>query len=82
MKFPRQKKSLKIAASKFYGNVVINCSEFCRLVILIVVYFVAGMIIMRVKYEKTGTDIIPNKGFWFSLPSLVKVRNLKNVICM
>ena len=37
-------------------------------------YFVAGMIIMRVKYEKTGTDIIPNKAFWTSLPSLVKVK--------
>ena len=39
----------------------------------VVVYFVAGMIIMRVKFEKTGTDVIPNKEFWFALPFLVKV---------
>ena len=45
-----------------------------RFVILISVYCVAGMIVMRVKYEKTGTDIIPNKTLWFSLPSLVKVK--------
>ena len=38
-------------------------SKYFRLVILIVVYFVAGMTIMRVKYEKTGSDIIPNKRF-------------------
>ena len=44
-----------------------------RLVILIVTYFVAGMIIMRVKYEKTGSDIIPNKEFWMALPFFVKV---------
>ena len=49
-------------------------SKYFRLVILIVVYFVAGMTIMRVKYEKTGSDIIPNKGFWVALPFLVKVK--------
>lgn len=44
-----------------------------RFVVAVVVYFVAGMIIMRVKFEKTGTDVIPNKEFWFALPFLVKV---------
>ena len=33
----------------------------------------AGMIVMRVKFDKTGSDVIPNKGFWFALPFLVKV---------
>ena len=33
------------------------------------------MVIMRVKYEKTGSEIIPNKAFWISLPSLVKVKS-------
>ena len=47
-----------------------------RLVVAIIVYFVAGMIIMRVKYEKTGSDIIPNKTFWTTLPFLVKVKNI------
>ena len=46
-----------------------------RLVIVVIVYFVVGMIIMRVKYDKTGSDIIPNKTFWMSLPFLVKVNN-------
>jgi len=44
-----------------------------RLVIIIIVYFVAGMIINRVKFEKTGADVIPNKELWLSLPFLVKV---------
>ena len=47
-----------------------------RLVVAIIVYFVAGMIIMRVKYEKSGSDIIPNKTFWTTLPFLVKVKNI------
>jgi len=38
-----------------------------------IAYCVVGMVVMRVKYDKTGTDVIPNKGLWFSLPSLVKV---------
>ena len=37
------------------------------------VYIVMGMVIMRVKYEATGTDIIPNKAFWMSFPGLIKV---------
>ncbi|XP_065906616.1 uncharacterized protein [Dysidea avara] len=41
-------------------------------VIIVIVYFVAGMIINRVKFEKTGSDIIPNKELWFNLPFLVK----------
>ena len=37
------------------------------------------MIIMRVKYDKTGTDIIPNKAFWISLPFLVKVKAIHSL---
>ena len=40
---------------------------------IVIVYFVAGIIINRVKFEKTGTDIIPNKELWLDLPYLVKV---------
>ena len=47
----------------------------CRFVIIVIVYFVAGMIINRVKFEKTGSDIIPNKELWFNLPFLVKVNS-------
>ncbi|XP_065910721.1 uncharacterized protein [Dysidea avara] len=35
-------------------------------------YLITGMVIMKVKYEKTGTDIIPNKQFWLALPFLIK----------
>ena len=61
-----------------------------RFILAVVVYFVAGMIIMRVKYNKTGSDVIPNKDFWFTLPYLVKVQHiscfmfyfLHNVSCL
>ena len=29
---------------------------------------------MKFKFEKTGTDIIPQKEFWISIPFLIKVR--------
>ena len=45
------------------------------------VYFVAGMIVMRVKFDKTGSDVIPNKGFWFALPFLVKVAIYIRIYC-
>ena len=45
-------------------------------------YFIVGGIILKFHKKESGTDIIPNKRFWFSLPFLVKVcmktrRNLK-----
>ena len=39
-------------------------------------YFIVGAVIMRVKYQATGTDIIPNKNFWFNIPFLIKVKML------
>ena len=36
-------------------------------------YFIVGAIIMKVKYDATGTDLIPNKNFWLELPHLLKV---------
>ena len=38
-----------------------------------------GAIIMKVRYQATGSDIIPNKSFWMSLPLLVKVRQSRVV---
>ncbi len=29
---------------------------------------------MKVHFHKEGTDIIPQKFFWFALPGLIKVR--------
>lgn len=43
------------------------------MIVGIAVYFVMGMVIMRVKYNATGVDLIPNKAFWKSLPGLIKV---------
>ena len=45
----------------------------CRLLVGIVTYFVAGALIMKFHYQSTGTDIIPNKALWVSLPFLIKV---------
>ena len=28
---------------------------------------------MRVKYQATGTDLIPNKNIWIQIPGLIKV---------
>lgn len=44
-----------------------------RLVASVLVYFITGIAIMKFKYQATGSDIIPNKLFWMSLPYLVKV---------
>ena len=54
----------------------------------VISYFVAGALIMKLHYKATGTDIIPNKTFWFALPLLLKVsvitnsmRHVPNVKC-
>ena len=51
-----------------------------RCFIAFIAYCVVGMVVMRVKYDKTGTDVIPNKGLWFDIPSLVKVRENANIL--
>jgi len=39
----------------------------------VVTYFVVGAVILRVKYQKSGTDLIIHKSFWKDFPFLVKV---------
>jgi len=39
----------------------------------VAVYFIMGAIVLRVKYEATGTDLIINKAFWLDVPHLIKV---------
>lgn len=51
-----------------------------RFVVGIGVYFVMGMVIMRVKYNAAGTDLIPNKAFWKSLPGLIKVTKKRHCL--
>lgn len=41
--------------------------------VLIVVYFVGGIVINKYAMHKEGSDVIPQKSLWFDLPSLVKV---------
>ncbi|XP_060578370.1 cation-dependent mannose-6-phosphate receptor-like isoform X2 [Ruditapes philippinarum] len=35
---------------------------------LVVIYFVAGILYMKFKNQATGTDLIPNKSLWTSIP--------------
>lgn len=49
------------------------CITFNRLIAGVISYFVAGALIMKFHYKATGTDIVPNKKFWFALPLLLKV---------
>lgn len=42
------------------------------LIVGVGVYFVMGAVVMRVKYNASGQDLIPNKAFWKSLPGLLK----------
>ena len=53
-----------------------NCSFFLhdsRLIVGVGVYFVMGAVVMRVKFNASGQDLIPNRAFWKSLPGLIKV---------
>lgn len=34
---------------------------------------------MKFKFDASGTDIIPNKTFWFSLPGLIKVQKIDSL---
>ena len=48
----------------------IHCN---RLVAVVSIYLITGSIIMKLKYQANGSDVIPHKGFWITLPFLVKV---------
>ena len=39
----------------------------------LVTYFIAGAVIMRVRFDATGADLIPNRSFWAALPGLIWV---------
>lgn len=47
----------------------INC---CSAFVAIIVYFVAGILLNKYKYNKNGLDLIPNVQFWKDVPYLVK----------
>ena len=50
--------------------------EYFRCFVLIVVYIISGVVFMKYKKEATGSELIPNKQLWISLPALVKVNIL------
>ena len=45
----------------------------CRALMAFISYFVIGAIILRVRYQKSGSDLIINKEFWKDFPKLIKV---------
>lgn len=47
-----------------------------RLIAGFAAYFVVGAVIMKVKFNKTGVEMIPQKNFWFALPGLIKVSTM------
>ena len=46
---------------------------YCRALVAFISYFVIGAIILRVRYQKSGSELIINKEFWKEFPILVKV---------
>ncbi|XP_070565871.1 uncharacterized protein [Ptychodera flava] len=40
--------------------------------VLVIVYLIGGVLIMKFVKKETGSDLIPNKGFWVSLPGYIK----------
>lgn len=44
-----------------------------RCIVAIVAYFVTGILIMKFYKKASGTDVIPNKGFWIFTLLLIKV---------
>ena len=44
-----------------------------RALVAFITYFVIGAVILKVKYDKTGSDLIIHKAFWKDLPFLIKV---------
>ncbi|KAL9647654.1 hypothetical protein ABK040_015144 [Willaertia magna] len=40
--------------------------------VALMLYFIVGAILMKLKFQKTGLEIIPNIGFWKDIPFLLK----------
>ena len=44
-----------------------------RALVAFITYFAVGAVILKVKYDKTGSDLIIHKAFWMDFPFLIKV---------
>ena len=61
--------------------IIMHCLIIHRILPLgIAIYIVAGVLIMKFRYNAAGTDIIPNKIFWMELPLLIKVSKKSKLI--
>lgn len=49
-------------------GLALACSAFCG---VLLPYLVFGVLFMRFRKDASGSDMIPNKGFWVDLPGLV-----------
>ena len=45
----------------------------CSAFVAFITYFIIGAVVLRVKYQRTGSDLIINKAFWKDFPFLLKV---------
>ena len=52
----------------------------CRALAAFVTYFIVGAVFLRVKHQKSGTDLIIHKEFWKDFPFLIKVH--VHALCM
>uniref|UniRef100_UPI00193AB804 uncharacterized protein LOC120330901 n=1 Tax=Styela clava TaxID=7725 RepID=UPI00193AB804 len=41
--------------------------------VVLFIYFIGGIIFRKITTDAAGSELIPNKEFWFSLPGLIKV---------
>lgn len=51
-----------------------------RVLVLAVVYLIAGVLVMKFVKGAHGSELVPNVGFWKGLPLYVKVCNITNTI--
>ena len=47
----------------------------CSLLVLVVVYFVGGILVNKYVRKIEEGSLVPNSEFWKALPSYIKVRN-------
>lgn len=69
-KYTAPKKSSKGSSEDDSGPIGIALILLCF--VALDTYFIAGALIMKFKFQKTGLEIIPHREFWFLLPFLVK----------
>ena len=60
------------------GKTLDICQFYFSVVCLGFVYIVAGVLFNKLYRKETGKDVLPNTGFWGSLPGLVKVGLFEN----